>query len=177
MVYFFGTSPTDALNEIRLVPSTDYNGKILDVRIDSLAGFTENYITYTTGSYTSTTRPVLFFFGDAFVGLGNKILRIDSTTNGADSAEVALTFDTNEIVIGLHKVGDQIIVYTSKKSYLWDGVSLAPLRGTDWPNQTIMQSINTGDNQLVITKALNENYLWLSNGYTKKLLYRDSTAV
>lgn len=170
--YFFGTSPADAINEVNFIPSTDFNGKITGISIYKIvdAEFTES--TITNADTASTYRPVLVFFTDAFIGQGNILYKFDGTT-----ATTALTFDTNENLIGLHKVGDQIVIYTTKKQYLWDGVALAPLRAVEWPNQTITQSINSGDNQLIVSKALNENYIWLSNGYSKRLLYRDSTNV
>lgn len=171
---FFGTSPSDAVSEINLIPSNDFNGKITGIEIYAITTFTESYMTGADNA--STVRPVLNYYGDVFVWQWNKIIKVDALTSGSLwSDNDVLIFDSNETVISFHKIQDQIVVVTNKQNYLWDGVADAPLRSFDWPNQTISQTANKWDEFLVISKALNENMMWLSNWAGKVPLFRDET--
>ena len=165
------TRTTASTNEeIIFTPSSDFAGSLRSVNV-STSNITEA-ITWTTFNEQS---PILFAPNIIYIGNGNVITQID-TTSGTWVASTVLTIDKGFVIRGLTKIGDQIFVYATDwsvtKQYLWDWASTAADRVITWYDKPLQRVISWNNMDYLVVKTYSRSSLWLVNGYQPQLLFQ-----
>jgi len=166
----FTRTTTSTTEEIIFTPSNDFAGSLRSVNVS-----TSNIAEAITGTTFNEQSPVLFSPNIIYIGNGNVITQID-TTSSTWVASTVLTIDKWFVIRGLTKIGDQIFVYATDwaitKQYLWDGASTAADRVITWYDKPLQRVISWNNIDYLVVKNSSRSSLWLVNGYQPQLLFQ-----